>query len=297
MIAGGTGFIGKQLQKFLIDKGYEVAILARKEINPKNGVNLFKWDIDKGFIDKNAFDGVSTIINLTGANVGEKYWTESQKREILKSRIEPIELLKRYVKENNFQIETFISASATGYYGAKTTNKIYEENDENGKDFLAQICSKWEKKALEFDEVAARVIILRIGVVLGKEGGFYKKTSPYVQWGINSAVGSGKQFIPWIDIFDLMRMFEFIIENKELEGVYNAVSSQHLTMNEISNEMLKHFGKSSILPNVPSFIIRILFGEMSEMILNGTRISNEKIKNKGFVFLKDNIEKSLLEIT
>lgn len=293
LIAGGTGFVGKQLISYLSEKGYELSVLTRHRSPSYGSVAYFQWDVEKAYIDEEAFVGVDTIINMTGANIGEKRWTEKRKREVLDSRVNSIQLLHKYVSENNFPIKTLISSSAVGYYGAVTTDIIFDESSSKGNDFLAAICSQWENAARQFTNFGTRVIILRKGVVVGKEGGMYQKMAPLAKRGINPAVGTGEQYMALIDMRDLTRLYDFLLTHPEISGIFNAVSSEHITMNGLANEFLAHFGKKSFLPNVPSFIVRLLFGEMATMLLNGSRINNEKIKQHEFVFLYDTLEKSL----
>lgn len=293
LLAGGTGFIGKHLITFLTENGYELSVLTRKQSTDEPNVKYFHWDVEKGIIDEKAFEHVSAIINLTGANIGAKRWTEKRKKVIVNSRVDSIDLLYQYVAKNSYPIKSFISASAVGYYGAVTTNQIFTEKSQNGNDFLATVCRKWENAARQFENVDCRVVILRQGVVLGKDGGIYKKLASFAKWGINPSVGNGQQHLPWIDVGNLDRLYLFLLENNALRGVYNAVSSEHITMNHFAKKLLMSFGKKSILPNVPAFIIKFLLGEKSSMVLEGSRVSNEKVKETGFEFLYDNLEKSL----
>lgn len=285
LIAGGTGFVGKALIKHLVNCGYMVNVLTRRnKISSMENLRYFEWDIKKGFIDEKAFEGVSKIINLTGANITEKRWTEKRKVEIIESRTKAIDLLFTYVKTRNFSIDIFISSSAVGYYGAITTDEIFTEKSNNGSDFLASVCRKWEKTALQFDSLGVATVILRKGVVLGRDGGMYQKLAPLAKLGINTSLGNGRQYLPWIDIRDLVRLYEFILKTDELSGVFNAVSSEHIMMNDFSKTLLQLFGKTSFLPNVPAFLVRLFLGEMSVMLLKGSRVSNYKIKQTGFKF-------------
>lgn len=294
LIAGGTGFVGKQLIDFLVGKGYSIHVLTRKpRANPLENIHFFLWNIERQYIDKKAFEGVEILINLTGANIGEKRWTNDRKKEIIDSRIKSINLLYQYISENKFPINTFISSSAVGFYGAVTTDKTFAETSESGNDFLASVCQQWENAAFEFQDLGVRTVILRKGVILGKEGGMVKKLSPLAKLGINVSLGSGKQYLPWIDIRDLVRLYDFILSNTQLKGIFNAVATEQITMNDFSKVLLKSFGKKSFIPNAPAFVIRLLFGEMAVMLLEGSKVSNEKIKNAGFSFEFDTIEKSL----
>lgn len=294
LIAGGTGFVGKQLIPFLVEKGYSIHVLTRKpSANSSENIRFFQWDIESQYIDKKAFEGVTILINLTGANIGEKRWTEQRKKEIIDSRINSIDVLYQYISENKLNINTFISSSAVGFYGAVTTDKTFVETSENGNDFLASVCQKWEDAALKFNDLGIRTIILRKGVILGKEGGMVKKLSPLAKLGINVSLGSGKQYLPWIDIRDLVRLYDFILSNTQLKGIFNAVATEQITMSDLSKALLHAFGKKSFLPNAPAFVIRLLFGEMAVMLLEGSKVSNEKLKTTGFIFEFDTIGKSL----
>jgi hypothetical protein len=231
LIAGGTGFVGKNLIAFLVEKGYFIHVLTRKPMsNPSKNIHYFKWDVENQYIDDKAFEGVSILINLTGANIGEKRWTKERKSEIIHSRIKSIDLLYQYVSTKNCHIGTFISSSAVGFYGAITKEETFDETFEQGNDFLAHVCEKWESAALKFKELGIRTIILRKGVILGEDGGMLRKLAPMAKLGINVSLGSGRQYLPWIDIRDLVRLYEFIISNISVNGIYNAVASEPITM-------------------------------------------------------------------
>jgi uncharacterized protein (TIGR01777 family) len=294
LIAGGTGFTGKHLIPFLVDKGYAVNVLTRKlSTKSTTNVQFFLWDIDRQYINKKAFEDVEILINLTGVNIGEKRWNKQRKKEIIDSRVKSIDLLYHYIATNKFNIHTFISSSAVGYYGAITTDKTFVETDKNANDFLGTVCQAWETAANDFNQLGIRTVILRKGVILGKDGGMIQKLAPLAKLGINVSLGSGKQYLPWIAMQDLVRLYEFIISNSQLNGAYNVVSEEQITMNNFAETLLKSFGKKNFLPNAPAFIIRLLFGEMAIMLLEGSKISNEKLKNTGFTFEFNTIEKAL----
>lgn len=294
LIAGATGFVGKNLIDYLLSKGFFVNALTRKkQLDKIENLSYFQWDISKSYIDENAFKDVDTIINLTGANIGKKRWTKQRKQELVVSRIEAINLLFDTVVNTKTPITTFISSSAVGYYGATTTSETFTEESSKGIDFLAEVCEKWEESAMQFKKLNIRTVILRKGVIIGKGGGIYQKLAPLAKYGINTALGNGRQFLPWMDIRDLVRLYEFFINNSTLSGVYNAVASEHITMNEFSKALLQSFGKRSFLPNVPKFIIQLVFGELSKMLLEGSKISNEKLKSTQFIFEHEKLENSL----
>ena len=284
LIAGGTGFIGKTLVPFLVKNGHEVNVLTRRKMVDVENIHYYRWDIDKEFIDSQAFDGVEALINMTGANIGEKDWTVDRKNELLNSRVRPLDLLLKYIIESGNKIKVLISSSAVGYYGAVTTDHIFTEEDKNGNDFPAYVCRLWEDTALKFKEVAGRVVILRKGLVIGQGGGVYQKLQPLAKLGLNVALGSGNQYFPLVCINDLISVYNYVLEHNEIDGVFNIVSNEHVTMNEFSEKMLHSFGRRKFLPNIPAFIIKILFRERSQMLLQGSRVSNDKIRSTGFEF-------------
>lgn len=297
LIAGGTGFIGKYLTFFLLEKGYSVHVLTRKPTaDSSEKIQYFQWDVNGHYIDKRAFEGVNTIINLAGANIGEKRWTKKRKAEIINSRVKSANLLYEYATESEYRIHTLISSSAVGFYGAVTTDEIFEETDESGHDFLASVCQKWEEAALKFTSLGIRTVILRHGIILGKEGGMLQKLMPLAKCGINVSLGSGKQYLPWMDVRDLVAFYGFILSQPKVTGIYNAVASQELTMNYFSKKLLQSFGKKSFLPNMPSFVIRLFLGEMAVMLLEGSRVSNDKMKALGFHFNFDTLTESFADL-
>lgn len=294
LIAGGTGFVGKHLIPYLAEKGYFIHVLTRKpSSNSSKNIRFFKWDIEQEYIDEKAFEGVTTLINLTGANIAEKRWTKERKSEIINSRIKSIDLLYAYITKGNFKVKTFISSSAVGFYGAVTTSEIFDETSSNGNDFLASVCVAWEQAVFKFEQLGIRIVILRIGVVIGKNGGMYAKLAPLAQRGIPVSLGNGNQFLPWIEIRDLVCLFEFIISHAEMRGIYNAVASEQITLNDFSKALLQSFGKKNFLPNPPAFLIQLFLGEMSAMLLEGSRVSNTKLIRTGFTFKYGSLKKSL----
>lgn len=184
--------------------------------------------------------------------------------------------------KKNHSINAFISSSAVGYYGAVTTDEIFTETSNKGNDFLASVCDEWEKSGLQFESLGVATLILRKGVILGKDGGMYQKLAPLAKLDINTSLGNGRQYLPWIDIRDLVRLYEFILKTNGISGVFNAVSSEHIIMNDFSKALLRSFGKTSFLPNAPAFLVKLFLGEMSVMLLKGSKVSNEKIKKAGF---------------
>ena len=295
LIAGGTGFIGKALTDSLVESSNEVNVLSRRKIDDTKGVKHYVWNIEEDYIDPNAFDDVQAIINLTGANIGESRWTKKRKRLIVESRIKPLQLLEKGIRQFGHNIEVLISSSAVGYYGAVTTQEIFEENSANGTDFLAQVCRQWEDEAHRFESLVERVVILRKGVVIAPNGGMIAKIKPLAKLGINIAMGNGRQILPWICLDDLLGVYKHVLQDPGYKGVCNAVSSEYTTINDFSKTLLHSYGRPNLLPNVPGWAVKIIVGELSSMLLQGSRISNEKIKSEGFNFNCSSLEQCLVD--
>jgi uncharacterized protein (TIGR01777 family) len=295
LVTGGTGLVGEHLCKRLKEKGYKVAILSRR--NNKGNYQYYSWDLQKGEIQKKAIETADYIIHLAGASLTEKRWTESRKKLIIDSRVKSGELILSKIKEQKKVPKVFISASGIGYYGQKTTANIFEENDLPGNDFLADTCKKWEQMVNKFADIGMRTVKIRTGIVLSKEGGALSKMMTAVNVGLGSAIGSGRQYLPWIHIDDLCGIYIKAMEDTKMEGAYNAVAPEHKTNKEFTRSLAQILKKPFWFPNVPAIIMKILFGRMSEILLNGSRVSAEKIRSAGYIFLYPKLENALAEIT
>ena len=288
LITGGSGLIGRRLSFLLKSRGYEVRILSRSN-NPKNNYKTFVWNVSEQYINDSAFEGLNHIIHLAGAGIADKRWSEKRKKEIIASRVASTNLLYNSVKRLKTPLNSFISASATGYYGAVTSETIFEEKDKPAKDFLGKVCSLWEDSIFQFNEIKIRTVALRTGIVLSKDGGALKK----MKTPIITLLGNGKQYMPWIHIDDLCELYIKAIEDEQFKGAFNAVSPEHISNLSFSKKISKIFNYPFLALGAPSLILQIVFGEMSTIILNGSRISANKIKQAGFKFKFENLEKAL----
>ena len=231
LITGGSGLIGKSLISLLKNNGHQVHVLSRKK---SEDPSVFYWDISKNHIDNDAITTADYIIHLAGENIAGKRWTAKQRKLILESRTISTNLLFEKVKALNPKLKGFISASGIGYYGAKTTSKTYTEKDKPADDFISNVCIAWENSVLQFNTLSIRTVILRTGIVLSNKGGALEKMMLPIKFGFGASLGSGGQFMPWIHIDDLCNMYLSAIENKELEGIYNAVAPEHYTNQEFT---------------------------------------------------------------
>ena len=281
LITGGTGLIGKHLCNVLRSKGYNILILSR---NKTNNPNTYYWNISENYIDPKAIQKADYVIHLAGAGIADKRWTKKIKKELIDSRVKSANLLFSKIKTLNPNLKAFISASGIGYYGAITSEKIFKETDASGNDFLATVCKVWEEASNQFNSLNIRTVILRTGVVFSKKGGAFEKMSQPIKLGFGSPIGTGNQYIPWIHIDDLCNMYVDAIENNELNGIYNAVAPDYVTNEFLTKSIATILDKKAWLPNVPSFILKLIFGEMAVILLEGSRVSAEKIKSTGFKF-------------
>ncbi|MEG1590801.1 TIGR01777 family oxidoreductase [Chryseobacterium sp.] len=293
LITGASGAIARELSK-KIEKDFAVRFLTRK----KKAENEFEWNLENNTIDERAFENLSHIIHLAGANISEKRWTEDRKKELISSRVDSAKLILNILKKKNLKLRSFISASGINFYGTKTTDKIFNENDAPGNDFLSEVVVVWEKAADEFKEqnLAERVVKIRTAVVLSKNEGALAKMKTPIQFGIGSPLGSGKQYMPWIHIDDICRMYEFALKNPEVEGSYNASAPQHTTNENLTKLIAKVLNKPLLMPNVPSFILKLIFGELADALLEGSRASSEKIEKAGFEFQFPDLKMALEDL-
>jgi uncharacterized protein (TIGR01777 family) len=290
LLAGGTGLIGKQMQAFLQKQGHEVRVLSRKPSDLSK--NIFHWEPTKEEIDVTALNGVTTIINLSGAGIADKRWTTERKREMIDSRVQPTHFLASLAPQMS-ELKQYISASGINCYGYDNHAKVYQENDPFGKDFLSQVVEKWEQAA---DTLSPYCVVskIRISVVLTAEGGALETIAKPIKMGLTSALGSGKQWMPWIHIDDLIKIFNFVMENR-LEGSFNA-NAKNVNNLVFTETLAKQLHKKRWLPNVPAFVLKTILGEMATVVLEGVNASNEKIKKAGFVFQYEHLSDALKEV-
>lgn len=295
LITGGSGLVGSRLTKLLQDKNIEVVHLSRSP-SSKFRFKVYKWDWKNKEIDENCFNGITDVVHLAGAGIADKPWTMSRKHEIIKSRVETANLIFETLKKLKHPLNSYISASGIGYYGAVTTDKIFTENDMPHDDFIAKSCIYWEKSADQFLDISTRVVKLRMGVVLDKKSGALAKISKPVKFGVGSAIGTGKQAMPWIHIDDMANLYlETLLENT-YNGVYNAVAPEQVTNEEVTKEIASVLNKPLFLPKVPAFILKTIYGELSDVVLKGSQVSSEKLTKIGFEFKYPTLKSALKEI-
>jgi uncharacterized protein (TIGR01777 family) len=292
LITGGTGLVGTVVTELALQKGYQVSFLSRSTKSIPQ-VKVFQWDIAQKKIDIQAIEQADYIIHLAGAGVADKRWSDAYKQEILDSRIISTQLLQEAISKSIKKPKAIVAASAVGIYGFDTGDTLMQEDSRQGEGFLAEVTKKWEEELLKFENLGIRTAIMRIGIVLSTKGGALQKMMQPVQFFAGSALGSGKQYMSWIHIRDLARMFLFAIENEQIRGVYNAVGNTPVTNETFTKAIAKVMNKPLFLPNVPEFALRLMLGEMASMVIGGNRVSNEKIVKAGFQYEFETLEEAL----
>jgi uncharacterized protein (TIGR01777 family) len=299
LITVGTGLVGRELTKALLQKNYKVIILTRKlQQSGEPGVAYALWDVNKNQIDKAALEKADAVIHLAGAGVVDKKWTASYKKEILDSRVRSSALIIDTLKEMVHKVKVLISASAIGYYGEdKISGYSFTEEDKADNSFLGEVCRLWEQSVDPAAALGIRVARLRTGIVLSNEGGAYKEFKAPLKAGIATILGSGKQVVSWIHIDDLCRQYIFALENEGVAGAYNAVAPHPVTNKELITTIANEVKGKFYLPvHVPAFVLKIMMGGRSIEILKSTTVSADKIKRAGFTFLYPALESAVKAI-
>jgi uncharacterized protein (TIGR01777 family) len=293
LLTGGTGFIGKNITDLLLANGFSVSILSRSDQKNTPSITYYKWDPDRNYIDEEAITKAAYIIHLAGEGIVEKRWSDKRKKDILESRVKPIDLIFSVLQKNNTRLDGFVSASAVGIYGASTNDQICTEDTVPANDFLGITCQEWEKAVDKINALGIRTVKVRTGIVLGQGEGFLKKIVPSFKSGFGAILGTGKQYVPWIHIDDLSKIYLKAITDDQMHGPYNACITDNTTNAILSKTLANLFGYSIWLPKAPAFILKIVLGEMSIAVLEGQRVSSQKIEKMGFKFEFNELESAL----
>ncbi len=294
LLTGGTGLLGKKLTNALFEKGYTVSHLSRsKGADPR--VKTYLWDIHKGTIDENCVDGVDAIVHLAGSGIADGRWTEERKKKIIESRTKSIELVYKVLKSKPHQVTSVISASGVGYYSDRGDDLMHED-DAPAHDFMGTCCIEWEQGVDEGEKLGLRIIKFRTGVVLDKDGGALPQLAFPIKFAAGSPLGNGKQWMSWIHHEDAINMYLYAIEQAELNGVFNMVAPNPVTNAQLTKAVAKQLHRPVWLPNVPVFLLKLLFGEMSTVVLGSTKASSKKIEDAGFKFKYPEVTAALKEI-
>jgi len=293
LISGSSGLVGTHLIPTLEEKGHEVYKLVRQ--TPKSSDEIL-WDAKKGFseTEQAKLENFDAVVHLAGDNVASENWSKEKKRKIKDSRVVGTRVLVDALKKTQNPPKIFVSASAIGFYGDRK-DEVLTEDSEQGEGFLTEVCTAWEDE-IEKAEGFARVVFLRIGVVLAKDGGALEKMLTPFKFGVGGTIGSGKQWMSWIALDDLIKLIHFALENENLRGAVNAVAPNPVTNEEFTKTLGKVLRRPTVLP-VPEFAVKLLFGEMGEtLLLQGARVVPKKLEDAGFEFEFANLEEALKDV-
>lgn len=293
LLTGGTGLIGSRLTQQLLNKGYQVSHLSRSP-GKSPQVKTYLWDVDKGVIDEHCIDDIDIVVHLAGAGIADERWTDKRKKELIDSRTKSIGLIYDLLSVKKHKVNSIISASAIGYYSDRG-DELMTETSSPSSDFMAKCCIEWEDAVDKGKQFGLRIVKFRTGVVLDNGGALAKMAIP-VKLYVGSPLGNGKQWVPWIHWQDVIDMYLYGIENAKLEGVYNMVAPNPVTNKQLTQAIAKQLHKPLWLPKVPAFLLKLLLGEMSTVVLGSTKVSAQKIEDAGFNFKYTDITSALKEI-
>lgn len=294
LITGASGLIGSRLTELLLQASHQVSHLGRSKRIGK--VKSFVWDIGSSQIDPSAFEGIDTIIHLAGAGIADKRWTPARKKEILESRTKSSRLLFEELAKGNHSVKSVVSASAIGYYGFYHQDEVLTETTPAGNDFLADITKQWEAEVDKIETIGLRIVKVRVGIVLSEKGGALKEMAKPVKFFVGSPLGSGQQYISWIHLDDLCRIFVMAVENEKLRGPYNATGPYAVTNRQLTKAIAATLHKPLFLPAVPAFALKLFLGEMADLVLTGSNVSSKKIQQEGFQFEFTKLEDALADL-
>ena len=286
--------IGNKLTELLIASGHSVGHLNRTATT-NGGIPTFHWDPLNGEIDDKSLQGVEVIIHLAGAGIADERWTKDRKKEIIDSRVKGAQMLFDACKRKDIMLKNFISSSAVGWYPLIISDNRYDESSPPGTGFLAEVCQAWEKSADQFEEVAQVVTKLRVGLVLSKDGGVLSQIARPIRFYAGATLGSGRQYMSWVHISDVCGMFKHVMENN-LGGVYNAVGPEPMKNAEFIQTIADVMDKPILLPRIPEFILRTIFGESANLVIKGVPISSKKIHSTGYEFDFPTLNSALFNI-
>lgn len=295
LIAGGSGLVGTHLSQMLQAAGHTVLHLSRKR-NLKARFPAYAWDLEKKTIEQEAVDQADFIVNLAGAGIADERWTDERKHLIISSRVDSTLLLKAAIERRPTPLKAFISASAVGFYGSRGDNLMAEE-DAAGKDsFLAESVSAWEQAVEKIAATGLRTVIVRIGVVLSSQGGALEKMLIPFKFFNATYFGDGQQWMSWIHLDDICRIFIEAIDNEQFSGIYNGVAPHPYRNKDLIAELKIAVGKPAIMLPAPEFVLRAAMGEMADVVFDSTRVSSKKIEATGFKFLFPDLQPALRDL-
>ena len=297
IVTGSNGLVGRALVSSLVADGHSVTRLVRGSSNASAGQGIAdaRWDPAAGQIDAAALEGHDAAVHLAGEPIAEGRWTDEKKRRILESRVQGTHLLAETLAGLASKPAVLVSASAIGFYGDRGDEVLIEESA-SGEGFLSEVCREWEKATRAASQAGVRVVHMRFGVILSSEGGALPKMLTPFKLGVGGRVGSGRQYMSWIDLADALGAIRHALENESVRGPVNIVAPRAVTNEEFTGALGKALGRPTFLP-VPAFAARLAFGEMADaLLLAGQRVEPARLKASGYQFKYPELDASLRHI-
>lgn len=297
IIAGGSGLIGRALTDVLVSDGWDVIILSRRPDEVAGlpaQVEIVGWDgaTTDGWGDRIA--GADAVVNLAGAGLGDKRWTDARKRQILLSRLQPGQAIVNAIKAATERPKLLIQASAVGYYGPQGDETV-DEDSKPGSDYLANVCQRWEESTLVAESLGVRRAIARTGLVLSPDGGALSQMVLPFRLGVGGRLGSGKQWLPWIHIDDEVAALRHLLVSSDAHGPYNLTAPHPVRNSEFARTVGRVLNRPAAIPT-PEFALRLAFGEMAAVVLEGQRAVPSRLVASGFEFEYTDLEAALTDI-
>ncbi|TMP38954.1 TIGR01777 family oxidoreductase [Pseudoalteromonas rubra] len=293
LITGATGLIGSELCKFLVNK-HKIIVLTRNVSGARRKLDSKIEPIDN--LDQVNFNELDVVINLAGEPIADKRWTDKQKARIVDSRVLLTRELSARIRDCQTPPHTFISGSAIGYYGRQSaTVKVGEDFDEPYQEFSHQLCKEWEAQAQHAESENTRVCIVRTGIVLSKHGGALKKMLPAFKFGMGGPMASGEQMMSWIHIDDMVQLLLFLLKHQELSGVFNATAPAPVSNKEFAERLALTLRRPAMF-TMPEFVLKAMFGEMSELLIYGQRVLPRRALKANYRFRYPNLEEALQQL-
>lgn len=306
VVSGGTGFVGRALCHALVARGDEAVVLTRGpsrdtrhscvECGVGGKLELATWTPEEPGSWMGVVDGADAVVHLAGATVADERWTEERKAVLRSSRIESTKLLAEAIATSQRKPSVFVSTSGVGHYGMRTGDRLLTESDPAGDDFLATLTRDWEAAASRAREAGVRTCHPRLGLVLGRGGGVFAKLAPLFRAYLGGPVGDGHQYMPWVHLHDVVRAIEALVDRRELEGPFNVVAPEPVTMNVFARALGEALRRPSAL-RVPAFAVRMAMGsEAAQAVLTGQRATPKRLVDAGFAFVFPDLRSALADL-
>ncbi|MCB9137226.1 MAG: TIGR01777 family protein [Caldilineaceae bacterium] len=298
IITGGAGTIGRPLSAALAADGHEVSVLSRNPIEAQSmpdGVYVHRWDAETSEGWGELADGADAIINLAGAGLADKRWSDARKKLIRSSRIKAGKAVMEAIRNAGQKPKVLIQGSAVGYYGTSESAQPITEEHAAGNDFLAKLCSDWELSTAPAEHMGVRRPIIRTGIVLTNAGGAFPRLKLPFKFFVGGKLGDGEQWMPWIHIDDEVRAIQFLLENEDAAGPFNLAAPDPVRNHTMADALGESMHRPAFLP-APAFALKALLGEMSTVVLDGQKAVPAKLEGMGFEFTYPHIAAALDEL-